>query len=137
MLNIIKKNVKATSEGFTLIEVLVVLAILGMIAAVVIPNVIMFIDNGRIESANTELHNVRLAIQAYSYDNGTTDIDGTLGSDGTNDGTLNGNSSLGQYVLNINNFQAIYTIIDGRITDAVADPSGKWSSLTWDTYCWE
>jgi len=55
-------------QGFTLIELLVVIAILGIRAAVVIPAVAGFIGEGEDESAETELHNVNLAVTALMAD---------------------------------------------------------------------
>lgn len=55
-------------QGFTLIELLVVIAILGILAAVVIPAVASFIGEGEDESAETELHNVNLAVTALMAD---------------------------------------------------------------------
>jgi len=51
----------ASQRGFTLIEVLAVMAILGLIAAIVIPNVTSFLTSGNLVGANQELLNVRTA----------------------------------------------------------------------------
>lgn len=135
MLNFLRASSKKRDKGFTLLEVLVVIAILGMIASIVIPNVTNFMHSGRVESANTELHNVRLAIQSYSYDYNTTNINGSVGSDGSSTGTLN--ESVGVYILDLSQAQALYFVVNGKISNATPNPDGKWNGLSWDSYRWQ
>ncbi len=69
---------KRGERGFTLIELLIVVAILGVLAAVVIPNVTRFVGAGEEEAAETELHNIQLAVTSMMLENGITEIPGAL-----------------------------------------------------------
>jgi prepilin-type N-terminal cleavage/methylation domain-containing protein len=55
-------------EGITLIELLIVVAILGVIAAVIIIAVGPFAGKGHVEAANTELDNLYIGIEAAMSD---------------------------------------------------------------------
>ncbi len=55
-------------KGFTILELLVVMAILGILAGIIVPNVSGFVNTGNISAANTEVQHVRTATQGYMAD---------------------------------------------------------------------
>ena len=56
-------------KGFTLVEVLIIIAILGLLSAIAMPNLVPFIGTSDIEAAATELDVMQLAATAYMVDN--------------------------------------------------------------------
>jgi type IV pilus assembly protein PilA len=83
MVKKILKKFHSSNSGFTLIEVLVVVAILGVLAAVVVPNVGKFVGEGKQESYNSELHNLQTGIMAMLADSNNGTLDAAY--NGTND----------------------------------------------------
>jgi type IV pilus assembly protein PilA len=110
--------------GFTLIEVLVVVAILGLVATIVVMNIAGYSRAGAVNAANTEAHQVQTALIAYMQASNLNTWDGTVG-DGSE-------QELERYLMNPGQLQAKYTISDGKITGAYAYPDGKSAGCTWD-----
>ena len=57
------------SAGFTLIELMVVLVIIGVLAALVVPNVLERADDARSTAAKTDVNNLMQALKLYRLDN--------------------------------------------------------------------
>ena len=60
---------RAPERGFTLIEILVVIVILGVLAALIVPNVIGRPDEARVTVAKSDIAAVMSALKLYRLDN--------------------------------------------------------------------
>ena len=56
-------------RGFTLIELMVVLVIIGVLAALIVPNVLDRTDDARATAARTDVNNLMQALKLYKLDN--------------------------------------------------------------------
>lgn len=56
--------------GFTLIEIMVVMVILGLLVAIVAPNILGRSDQARVTVAQTQMSNIANALDLYRLDNG-------------------------------------------------------------------
>ena len=59
-----------TQTGFSLIELLVVLVILGLIAGLVVPNVIGQTEKAKVKAASATIQRLAMGVEAYYLDNG-------------------------------------------------------------------
>ena len=59
------------ANGFTLIEVMVVVAILGILAAIVVPKIMGRPDDARIVAAKQDIGAITQALKLYRLDNAT------------------------------------------------------------------
>ncbi len=71
-LNHTKRNQTQRRQGFTLVEMLLVVAIIGILAALVIPKISGAGEHSRIVAAGADIHGgIKTALDRYEIDNGT------------------------------------------------------------------
>lgn len=57
------------ASGFTLVEVLVVLVIIGLLASIVAPNVLQRVDEARAQKVYADFKAIEIALKIYRLDN--------------------------------------------------------------------
>ena len=65
-----KKRERFGSQGFTLIEIMVVLVILGILAGLIVPRIIGRPDEARRMKAKIQIQSLETALQLYKLDTG-------------------------------------------------------------------
>lgn len=58
------------TDGFSLVELLVVLAIIGLIAAFATPNVLKYLGSSRVSASKAQMKNISSALELYFIDVG-------------------------------------------------------------------
>ena len=59
-----------TCKGFSLLELLIVLAVMGVLAAVMIPSFSKINEKAKVQALSGTVHGVQIAVEGYRLDNG-------------------------------------------------------------------
>jgi general secretion pathway protein G len=63
------RRIPAGQRGFTLLEIMVVVVIIGVLMAIIVPNVLGRADEARVTAARTDISNIMQALKLYKLDN--------------------------------------------------------------------
>jgi len=129
-----RRTFRHGEKGFTLMELLIVVAVLGVLAAVLVPRLTTFFATGEVAAANTEVANVESAAMAFYADTG-----GTWPTDTNTTADESLVDGPGTTVYTNKAAQVDYTYdVDGKV---VPPPGATWGSalLVWDApnHIWE
>ena len=85
-------------KAFTLIELLIVVLIIAILAAIAVPNFLEFQTRAKVSRARSDMRNLAVAIEAYTVDNGTFPASGV-------------DSPYGDNFLEINYFGSVFALV--------------------------
>jgi type II secretion system protein G len=117
----LKRNLAMTTKAFTLIELLIVVAIIAILAAIAVPNFLEAQTRSKVSRAKSDMRSINTAIEAYRVDTNAYPV---------------ADLSLRFGGLNSHRFYCLTTPIS-YITSVPQDPfiSGKGAlNQYWDTY---
>jgi general secretion pathway protein G len=68
-MRMMKPSVRVAEQGFTLLEIMVVVVIIGLLAAIVVPNFVSNIDKAAVSRTKQDIRGIETALNLYRLDN--------------------------------------------------------------------
>ena len=123
-----------------MVELLVVIFVLGTMAAIATLAVTRFMGSGTVEAANSELYQARAAINICMCEAGVNQLDADVsGWDGSNKLVLatdvSGVPHYAATYLDGRRFKARYNVDKNGVITGATDVS--WPGASWATDCWK
>ena len=138
-----------TNKGFTLVELLVVVAVIGILASIAYPSYTAYVWRGKLQEGTSTLSDGRVKMEQFFMDNRTYSS-ATLAANGcpttlkvpasTTNFTYScsGLSTTAYKITATGNFSSpafVFTIDQGNAKQTTGAPSG-WTAATMPTNCW-
>jgi len=105
-----KKERFSKKNGFTLIEMLIVVIVLGILAAIIVPQIAVSTDDAKMNTLETNLNGCRKAIELYYFEHGSVYPGGAVPTTKPADVTDTAETFVAQL--------ARYTDVSGNIANA-------------------
>ena len=64
------KNKKMLRRRFSLLEIIIAISIVALIAAIAVPNLLGSAEKAKVDTAKTEINNIKSAVTQYKIDTG-------------------------------------------------------------------
>ncbi len=105
------QKLRSTEKGFTLIELMIVIAIIGILAAIAIPNFISYRDKAYCSGVETDVQTIMGAIADYFSDPSNQTVSSTNIQDKI---TVTNNNEWSITELDSNQYRVVVTDASGR-----------------------
>ncbi|MDE6835045.1 MAG: type II secretion system GspH family protein [Ruminococcus sp.] len=140
---------KRKLKGFTLIELIVVIAIIGVLSSILVPSMIGYVKKAKIQGANSTASSFHRALSAYIHDLGVYDSSIPEGIHTVNNGTYTADDNpmegfgdaMKDYFNEIDQIDGAYYIISGECVAVSIKRNNYYgtypavfSAKNWDNY---